>query len=154
VTSNNPTVAVPIDNTTGAQISTLAIPAGTQDVTFGIQTYTVSSDSTATFRVQIVAPKRLAAVRFQVLRVIPQSDLLRIASMFLSSQDVLGGSVVTGHVTIANPAPAGGVYVDVATNSTRLAPIDTAQVYVPAGALRSSDFNISTSVLKTYDQTV
>lgn len=152
VSSDNPSVAVPIDNKTGATIQSITIPAGGASGIFGIKTQTVTADTTATFTVQITAPKFIA-VRKQVLKIIPESDLYRVASIDLSSPTVLGGSTVTGHVTMTNPAPTGGLTVNLSSSNPTLAKLP-ATVYVPTGSVESGTFTIQTEVLRSTDTTV
>jgi len=61
----------------------------------------------------------------------------------LSEESVTGGDVVTGTVTLLNPAPPGGVTVTLASgNTSLLTPPPT--VFIPAGGTGAT-FNVATS---------
>lgn len=80
---------------------------------------------------------------------IDANDML---SVDLDDNAVLGGQVVTGHVTLKNPAASGGFNLKVTTSDVTYAPFTpnktTLDLTVPAGAIRSADFTISTKLTR------
>lgn len=76
-------------------------------------------------------------------------DATGIQAVNLDSNSVLGGTVVTGHVTLTQPASPSGFRVKVNTNNGTYAPFGTKtqiEAYVPPGAIRSNNFLITTKM--------
>jgi hypothetical protein len=69
-----------------------------------------------------------------------------LQSLALGSSSALGGSIVTGTVTLSGPAPTGGATVAVWSNNAAAQP--PATVVVPAGAT-SASIRITTSLVST-----
>lgn len=80
---------------------------------------------------------------------IDANDML---SVDLDNNGVLGGTLVTGHVTLKNPAASGGFSLKVTTSDPVYAPFapnkTTLDLVVPAGAIRSPDFTIPTKLTR------
>lgn len=78
-------------------------------------------------------------------------DATAIDSLNLDSNSVLGGTVVTGHVTLTQPASPSGFRVKVKTSNATYAPFGSkteVEAYVPPGAIRSNNFLITTKLHK------
>lgn len=80
---------------------------------------------------------------------IDANDML---SVDLDQSGVLGGTVVNGHVTLVNPAASGGFSLKVTTSDPTYAPFTpnktSLDLTVPAGAIRSPEFSISTKLTR------
>ncbi len=76
-------------------------------------------------------------------------DATGIEAVNLDSTSVLGGTVVTGHVTLTQPASPSGFRVKVNTDNGTYAPFGTKtqiEAFVPPGAIRSNNFLITTKM--------
>jgi hypothetical protein len=115
----------------------VTVREGATNATFEIQTR----------RVTVPTQVGLAATyggvsRTVTLRVLPSPPLPPVVSFTVSPERVVGGTPVTGTVTLDAPAPPGGRGVGLASsNSSLVSVIET--VIVPAGATRAQ-FTITT----------
>ncbi len=79
-------------------------------------------------------------------------DQTGIASLDLESLSVVGGQWVKGHITLSQPAAPSGLRCKIRSNSATYAPFGGStteiEVFVPAGAIRSNDFTITTKMHK------
>jgi hypothetical protein len=75
-------------------------------------------------------------------------------SVDLSSNTVLGGNTITGHVTLTNPVAPGGFSINISSSNSNYAKLSVSKLVVPAGAIRSDDFTITTPVVNGQDVTV
>jgi len=79
-------------------------------------------------------------------------DVNGLLSVDLDQNAVLGGTLVTGHVTLTNPAASGGFNLTVKTSDVTYAPFagnkSSLDLTVPAGAIRSPDFTIPTKLTR------
>lgn len=79
-------------------------------------------------------------------------DQTGIASLDLDNANVVGGQVVRGHITLTQPAAPSGLRCKVRTTNVTYAPfggtVSEIEVFVPAGAIRSNDFLITTKLHK------
>ncbi len=79
-------------------------------------------------------------------------DQTAIASLDLEALSVVGGEVVTGHITLSQPAAPSGLRCKVRSSNVTYAPfggtVTEIEVFVPAGAIRSNDFLITTKLHK------
>jgi uncharacterized protein (TIGR03437 family) len=116
--------------------ASVTVPAGQTTATFNLSTTAVSANTTAAITASIggCAPLSITVVI---------TGQLCIASVSLSAGSAVGGSTLTGIVTLTAPAPAGGVLVNLQSNNSIAAP-DTS-VTIPAGQT-SAAFNIRTLV--------
>lgn len=76
-------------------------------------------------------------------------DATGIDAVNLDNVSVLGGTIVTGHVTLTQPASPSGFRVKVNTDNGTYAPFGTKtqiEAYVPPGAIRSNNFLITTKL--------
>ena len=114
--------------------TSVVIPAGATDaVVAPITSVPVSGASVGTIRAALGLSWQMSS-----LAVFPL-----FWGVQLSEESVIGGDVVTGTVTLLNPAPPGGVTVTLASgNTTLLTPPPT--VFIPAGGTGAT-FNVATS---------
>lgn len=116
--------------------SSVTVPAGQRSVNFEVATRTVSATTTVTLTASAGGISRQATLTIQ-----PAPSVV-LQSLTISPTNVWGGSSATGTVTLSAPAPAGGVVVQVRSNSTRAQVPST--VTIPAGAT-SANFTIRTT---------
>ncbi len=79
-------------------------------------------------------------------------DVNDIQSITLDSNSVVGGQQVRGHVTLTTPAAPSGFRVKIKTSDAVYAPFGTRSeidMVIPAGAIRSPDFLITTKLTNT-----
>jgi len=132
--SNGAVVQISADSNIVSVPSTVVVPSGSTGATFPIQVgATVVTTATT---VHITATRGPNAIQ-RTLLVNPSTFVLS-----LSQNSVLGGNVVTGTITLGNPAPNGGLAVGIGFNPNGIASI-SAPVVVPAGA-SSVNFAINT----------
>ena len=124
------------DNLAATTLPTsLVIPAGATSKTFTITTTTVSASQTGAVTATVGAVNKTAS-----LTVLPPALL----SLTLNKTLVLGGTTVTGTVTLDTAAPTNGVVISLSDN---LASATTpANVTVPAGA-KVKTFTIMTTAV-------
>ena len=111
----------------------IVVPAGANSASFNVTTQAVSEVT----KVTILAARSMT--HRIVLELLPSSAL---SALSLNPSTVTGGSPSTGTVTLASPAPAGGVTVALSSHDTRWAMVP-ASVLVPAGAT-SATFTVTT----------
>lgn len=129
LSSSNPSVAsVP---------SSVTVPAGATSANFTVSTTAVSASTNVTITASAGSVSRTAT-----LTVNPSSSSVSLQSLTISPTSVWGGSSATGTVRLSGPAPAGGVVVQLRSNSSRATVPST--VTVPAGAT-SANFTIRTT---------
>ncbi|HSI73746.1 MAG TPA: hypothetical protein VK934_11280 [Fimbriimonas sp.] len=103
---------------------TVFIPAGQTTGTFTISTQPVTQNTNVQLRVSYQGSFKIA--QFVVVPWLQQ--------LALSPTSVVGGNQATGRITLAAPAPTGGVTVDLSTDTPSLISFPTgSQVVVPAG---------------------
>jgi thermitase len=116
--------------------SSVTVPAGATSANFTVSTTAVSASTNVTITASAGGVSRTAT-----LTVNPSSSSVSLQSLTISPTAVWGGSSATGTVTLSGPAPAGGVVVQLRSNSSRASVPNT--VTVPAGAT-SASFTIRT----------
>lgn len=126
LTSDNPAVTVP---------ATVTVRAGTAAAHFTVRTTPVAVSAAAT-----LTAAAGGATAQAILTVQPPA----VKALSVKPRAVVGGSSATGTVTLNGAAPAGGMVVDLASDSS-LAQVP-ATVTVPAGA-RKTTFPITTSTV-------
>jgi thermitase len=117
--------------------SSVTVPAGATSANFTVSTTAVSASTNVTITASAGGVSRTAT-----LTVNPPSSSVSLQSLTISPTSVWGGSSATGTVTLSGPAPAGGVVVQLRSNSSRATVPST--VTVPAGAT-SANFTIRTT---------
>ncbi|HET7542468.1 MAG TPA: hypothetical protein VFK05_21510 [Polyangiaceae bacterium] len=132
-------VTLSSNNTAAATVpATVQIPAGASSGTFAITTLTQSSTTAATISASYHNTARTA--------VLSVTRVPSIVSISASPSLLEGGGIVTGTVTLSDPAAAGGSVVAL-TSTSAVAPVP-ASVTVPAGQL-SASFSIPTTPTST-----
>lgn len=123
-TSSNPALVGPAD---------VVVPAGAVEITISVPTHAVAQGSTVLLSASSggVSQSALLALRPSAL-----------CSFTLKQERVLGGYTAIGTVTLAEPAPAGGALVALASSDPARADVP-ATVLVPAGAA-STTFPVTT----------
>ncbi|HEU0119537.1 MAG TPA: hypothetical protein VFQ91_03355 [Bryobacteraceae bacterium] len=130
-------IALSSNNGAAGLPATLTIPAGSASGTFTVTTSPVGSATIASITAQS-ANTVTAALNIGA----SQPGVGTIGSLTLSPSTVASGAASTGTVTLAAPAPAGGVLVNLSSgNATATVP---ASVTVAAGS-SSASFPISTA---------
>jgi hypothetical protein len=114
--------------------ASVTIPPGTNTASFLITTQPVTTATTVTI---LASRSRTIGVALELL---PPGAL---SSLSLNPTTVTGGQSSQGTVTLASPAPAGGVVVALSSSNTAVATVPTS-VSVPAGAA-SATFTVSTN---------
>lgn len=134
LTSSDPTVTFPDGNT-------VTVPSGAVlSPSFRVQTPAVTTAKVVTIGVTYAGERRSLS-----LYISPTGPKLRILS--ISPSVVLGGRVAVGIVTLDRPAPAGGVFVSLATNVSSIL-LPSPYIRVPVGRT-SASFNIATQQVGT-----
>jgi hypothetical protein len=116
----------------------VVVPAGANSTSFSVTTQPVSELT----RVTILAAR--STTHRIVLELLPPGAL---STLSLSPSTVTGGNPSIGTVTLAGPAPAGGVTVALSSHDTRWATVPPS-VTVPAGA-DSASFQVTTNPVTT-----
>jgi len=116
--------------------SHVIVPAGQRTASFEIITRRVNQSTTLTVRASAEGVSRQAT-----LTILPE-QAVELQSLTISPTSVLGGSSATGTITLSAPAPAGGIVVQLRSNSNRAQVPST--VTIPAGAT-SANFTIRTT---------
>jgi thermitase len=116
--------------------SHVIVPAGQRTASFEIITRRVNQSTTLTVRASAEGVSRQAT-----LTILPE-QAIELQSLTISPTSVLGGSSATGTITLSAPAPAGGIVVQLRSNSNRAQVPST--VTIPAGAT-SANFTIRTT---------
>jgi trimeric autotransporter adhesin len=134
LSSNGPAVTVPLSVT---------VPAGETTETFPVTASLVTSPSTATVTASS-ANSASATVSVNPASSTPTGPLATLASLSVAPSSVTSGQSATGTVTLASPAPAGGVVVGLASNN----PAATVPVSVTVPASQTTaTFPIATTTL-------
>jgi trimeric autotransporter adhesin len=134
LSSNSIAISVP---------ATVTVPSGATSATFTITTQQVAASATRT-----ITATRMGISRSVNVTLTPMT----INSFTCNPTTVKGGQNSTGTIVISNPAPAGGLRVNVTASSSAL--IVPATVTVPAGQT-SATFTIGTTrVGATYTRQV
>ena len=128
LTSNNAVATVPLD---------ITIPAGATSQSFAIKTKAVTSPVNATIQAKIGA-----GTISSTLTVRP----IGVKSVTLTPNPVVGGSSVTGKVTLEAKIPAGfsGITVTLSSSNPSVANPTVTSITIPAGASTGA-FTINTS---------
>lgn len=131
------TVQLTNTDTTLASIpTTVVVPVGATSATFSFSTTAVSTAKTAYFTASYSKGRSTA----QETVVSPYT----LSTLTLNPTSIIGGNTCTGTVTLMNPAPAGGISVNLSSDSfLGRVPVF---VLVPAGQT-SANFTISTSAI-------
>jgi hypothetical protein len=134
VTLSN-SAAASFANGTDQSVLEFTIPAGTQAASFPVFTKAVTTNTGVDVRVAYLGSFKVARVN-----VIPWLQQLGI-----TPTEVVGGNVATGRVTLAAPAPAGGVTVDLLTDRPDITNfgVGISTVTIPAGN-QTGTFTINT----------
>lgn len=141
--SLNSTVAASFSASSALNAITVTIPAGQTTFTAGVPVY--SSPVTQTTQVLIEANYEGSFV-IAPLNVIPW-----LQSLVVAPNATVGGNAVTGTITLAQPAPAGGVTINLSVGSGLLSLPGGNTLTIPAGS-SSAVFTINTGGVdfKTY----
>jgi WD40 repeat protein len=131
LSSSNPSVASP-------QPSITVPPGATTSPDFTIATTPVAASAPVT----ITASSNGSTIG-ATLTVLPPA----LVSVAVSPAKVTGGASSSGTVTLATPAPSGGLVVSLSSSNTAVA-VTPASVTVAAGATASSSFTIKTSAVR------
>jgi hypothetical protein len=117
--------------------TTLTIPAFASSVNFSAQTGPVSANAFRT----VTATAKGATTNASLF-----VNFIAISSVDLVQSSVLGGSVLTGHISVSAPAAQGGFTISLASSNTQLLTLSTQVATVAAGSVRTGDFAIHTAV--------
>ncbi len=150
-TTGNPPVDVTFAN--GLQTYALFIRQDANDVEKGKSaTFQVTAGVATGNTFRNVVAERLDKNPVQTRQGTLFVDQTGIASLDLESLSVVGGQVVKGHVTLTQPAAPSGLRCKVRTSNVTYAPfggtVSEIEVFIPAGAIRSNDFMITTKLHK------
>ncbi|HRJ26748.1 MAG TPA: S8 family serine peptidase [Fimbriimonadaceae bacterium] len=123
----------------------LVIQAGKDSITFDIPTRTVSRTTTATINVIAAGDSKAQQITLRPMGV---------GSVSVNPISVVGGTNVTGTVTLNSPAPPGGASVNLLTSNSSAARTTRNWILIPEGATEGI-FAITTSpVLNSADVVV
>ncbi len=136
LSSSGPAVMVPVS---------VAVPAGETTATFPVTASLVTSPATATITASSVNSTS-ATVSVIPASSTPTGPVATLASLSVAPSSVTSGQAATGTVTLASPAPAGGVVVGLASNNQ--AATVPASVTVSAGQ-PTATFPVSTTTVST-----
>jgi hypothetical protein len=123
LSSDQPFAAVP---------ASVTVAAGNETASFTITTAAVSASTSA-----LIRATHGTATRAFTLAVTPAATGPALSAVTLSSTDVVGGTPVTGTVTLVSAAPQGGQPVVLTSDNTNAATVPPS-VTVPAGATRAT----------------
>ncbi|MBS1721887.1 MAG: hypothetical protein JSS66_02650 [Armatimonadetes bacterium] len=124
--------------------ATLTIPPQTNSITFTVTAPGVASSSVMTLK----ADDGTKSV-FGNLTI----DPIDIASVQVQpSNDVIGGTVLTGQVVLTRPAGANGFTVNLSNSNANAGTLSQSQVTIPAGQIISPNFTFRTAI-RSADQT-
>ncbi len=135
-------VSLSSDRSAALVPSSVGIAAGATSASFAITTTAVSSTVTANLTASYAGVSKSAALTLQ-----PAAPTPTLATLSLQPRQVVGGRTVSGSVSLAAPAPVGGVVVTLASSNTSLATVP-ASVTIGAGA-RSAAFVVNTAPTST-----
>ena len=150
-TTGNPPVNVTFPN--GLQTFAVWIIRDVNDVEKGkSKTFQVTAGVATNNTFRNVVAERLNTNPVQTRQGTLFVDQTGIASLDLESLNVVGGQWVKGHITLTQPAAPSGLRCKVRSNNGTYAPfggtVTEIEVFVPAGAIRSNDFTITTKLHK------
>jgi subtilisin family serine protease len=129
-------VTVFSDATAATVPASVTVPAGQSSTTFTVSTSAVSSATSATLTATVGAVSRTAT-----LQITAPTAAVSLSSFAVNPTSILGGSGVTGLVTLSRVAPAGGLTVSLSSgNAAATVP---AGVSIAAGTSTAS-FTITT----------
>jgi len=136
LSANNPALVTIPPNVTVAQ--------GSMSASFSFTTPSTSTAGSATITASFGS-----ATASSVLTVNPSTAVSKIplSSITLNPATVTGGASSTGTATLASPAHAGGVVVELGTSNSAVAMVPMS-ITVPAGAM-SAPFTVSTATVTT-----
>ncbi|MCP5113680.1 MAG: hypothetical protein GY953_22835 [bacterium] len=125
----------------------VTVPVGLTEANFFVTANNLPLDQTATIRATFFGSTASANV------VIEAASGAMLDSLSLTPAVVVGGTPVTGVVSLTRPAPAGGIRVTLRSSSPLFAPAP-APLTIPAG-FQSQQFVIQTrAVVFTIDVTI
>ena len=111
------------------------IPAGATDATVPITTVAVGGEIVGTIRAAYAGGWQMSSLGVSPI----------LWGISLNAETAIGGSLLTGTVTLLNPAPPGGLQVTLVSSDTSLV-TPPARVFIPAGATGAT-FDVATSPL-------
>ena len=123
------------DNSAASVPATVTVPVGKKTATFKVTTTAVAQQATANISAAYLGGTKSAAL---LISPPPPAPL----NLSLSPATVQGGNSSTGTVTLATPAPAGGLTVKLSVSSKNYASVPKS-VVIPAGTY-SATFAVST----------
>jgi hypothetical protein len=126
------TVQISNDSPVAQPPATVEVPAGRTSATFPIPTSTVTEIQTATISAMLNHSGKTT-----------QLTILPVLQLTLKSNAVVGGSSVTGTVTLGEPAPATGVTLNVQSDNRTIAQ-PPLTVTIPSGQT-SAGFTLTTA---------
>ncbi len=118
--------------------SSVGIAAGATSAGFAITTTAVAATISATLSATYAGVTKTSTLTVQ-----PAAPAPTLATLALAPRQVVGGRTVSGNVSLAAPAPAGGVVVSLASSNRSVATV-AASVTIAAGA-RSASFVVNTA---------
>jgi hypothetical protein len=122
--------------------ASVAVPAGASSASFAITTTAVSATTVATLNASYAGVNKSTTLTVQP----STAPAPTLSGLALQPTRVVGGSTVTGTVTLSAAAPAGGSVVTLGSSNTGLATLP-ASVTVAAGA-RTAGFSIATTATR------
>lgn len=139
-TDGGVTVALADDSASVDLPASVTVPAGALTASFPIATSGVAASTSA-----LVSATHGTVTRFFSLALTPAAVGPAVSAVTLSATTVVGGTPVTGTVTLAAAAPPGGSTVVLTSDNTAAATVPPT-VTVPAGATRAT-FPVTTSAV-------
>jgi|GEM_PF-3838006 len=124
LTSSNPAVVTP---------STVTVPAGQTQASFTVSTQPVPNDVQATITASYRNSSKSAVLTVR---------RPRLLSINLQPESAIGGSSVTGTVSLNGPAPSNGVIVSLTSSNTNAAVVPSS-ITIPSGQ-NSAGFTVTT----------
>jgi uncharacterized protein (TIGR03437 family) len=135
-------VGLASSNPAASPAASVTIPAGQSSATFNVTTTAVPANTPASITASVGGCGQLSAT-------VVVTGQLCVSAVSLSSGSTIGGSMLTGTVTLTAPAPTGGVVLTLQSNNPIATP--DLSVTVPAGQTTAT-FNIRTSTTPTAQQ--
>jgi hypothetical protein len=126
--------------------ATVVVPAGSNSVTFDVQTGFVTNNGVV--RLRATGPGGFIEGSLGI-------DATQISSVIITPNDVIGGAVCTGRVNLTRPAAPSGLTVTLTNSNTVAGTLSSTTVIVPPGSTTSDAFTIQTnSVTATQTMTI
>lgn len=125
----------------------VTIPAGQRQATFTANAPFLTVDSSSTVTATRAAP-------FQQVQTVVFIVATDIASVSLSQNNVIGGTLVTGTVLLTKPAGPGGITINLSNSNPAAGSLGSPTVRVPGGSLVSEQFTFQTAFVATTQTTV